>query len=354
MNLNDLQSYVRVVELGTIAAAAKHEGVPRSTITRRIARLEQALGVELIRRGARSFVVTDDGLLFHRLTTGAMREVADAVQALESKSDEPRGRLVIAAPDFARSEPFARLMVEYGTRFPDVEVQVRIDNRVVDLIHEGVDVAIRAHTRNIPGASDLMSRAYDLSPMRFYASSAYLARRPPPTTLDALPAHSLVLHAAGVGVPKQLVSLSGETATIDLGEPRYRANDTLMVRALLESDAGIGMLPTFVAAQSVARGTLAPVLSEWEMRTGRLALVWPASRHLAPRVRAFVELAHELFGRRSASSGSRSRTGSSGCWTRTTRESSKAERTQSAEPDDSRGAEEASAARSADGPRSGP
>ncbi len=296
MNLNDLQSYVRVVELGTIAAAAREEGVPRSTITRRIARLEKTLGVELLRRSARSFALTDDGRLLHRLTTGAMREVGHATRALQSSSDIPRGRLVVAAPDFARSEPFADLMVAYGSRFPHVEVDVQIDNRVVDFIHQGVDVAIRAHVGDIPGASDLMSRVFDLPPMGFYASPDYLARCSAPPSLDELSKHDLVLHRAGVGVPKPLTAESGETVAINLGEPRYRANDTLMVRALVEAGAGIGMLPGFVAAKAVERGALSPVLSGWVMRVGRVALLWPASRHLAPRVREFVGVAKEFLG----------------------------------------------------------
>jgi len=296
VNLNDLHTFVRVAELGTIAAAARLQGVPRSTITRRVARLEDALGVELLRRSARSFSLTEDGRRLHRLTTGAMRDVTDAVQALAARSEEPRGRLVVAAPDFARSEPFADLLVGYGRRFPEVEVEVRVANRVVDLIQDGVDVALRAHGGTIPGAADLMARVYDLPPMRFYGAPDYLADHPAPEALDALTEHDLVLHRAGVGVPKALHDGATGTATVDLGEPRYRANDTLMVRALVEAGAGIGLLPSFVAAPAVDRGALVRVLDPWELRAGRIALVWPASRHLAPRLRAFVDLAHELLG----------------------------------------------------------
>ncbi len=136
MNLNDLASYVRVVDLGTIAAAAKAEGVPRSTITRRIARLEEDLGVELLRRSARSFAITEDGHLLHRLASGSIRELHGAERALTSSiSDAPSGRLVISAPDFARSEPFADLLARYRHRYPEVGIALRVENHVVDLVH---------------------------------------------------------------------------------------------------------------------------------------------------------------------------------------------------------------------------
>ena len=179
MDLNDLASFVRVVELGTISAAATAQGVPKSTITRRVARLESELGVELLRRSARSFTVTEDGRLLHRRSAAAVRELMDAEQALAAASETPNGRLVITAPDFGRSEAFAELIVEYRARCPDVTVEVRLENRVVDLIHEGVDVGIRTHRHDIPGTGQLMTRTFDMPAARLYASPDYVGRRTP-------------------------------------------------------------------------------------------------------------------------------------------------------------------------------
>ncbi|MEM7160601.1 MAG: LysR family transcriptional regulator [Myxococcota bacterium] len=294
MNLNDLRSFVRVVELGTFAAAAKDEGVPRSTITRRIARLEEAVGVELVRRSARAFVLTEDGRRLHRLTSGAMRELANAALALETIADQPRGKLVVAAPDFGRTETFARLMVTYRRRFPEVELEFRIDNRVVDLVHEGVDVAFRAYSDRIPGTSDLMSRVYDLPPASFYASPDYLERRGTPASLADLRDHDYVSFSAPAG---SHITLTSSTATERFEFPAVTlsANDMLLVRALIESGGGVALLPNFVAEPSVERGALTGVLSQWSLDSGRIALVWPSSRHLAPRIRAFVELAGEFL-----------------------------------------------------------
>ncbi|HVI01714.1 MAG TPA: LysR family transcriptional regulator, partial [Enhygromyxa sp.] len=160
MDLNDLASFVRVVELGTISAAAAAEGVPKSTISRRIARLEDELGVELLRRSARSFGLTEDGRMLHARSAAALQELADVERQLTQTDDIPRGRLVLTAPrDIAGSVAFAKLLAEYRSTYPDVRVEVRLERRYVDLIGEGVDVALRAHNGEIPGDAGLLTRS---------------------------------------------------------------------------------------------------------------------------------------------------------------------------------------------------
>jgi DNA-binding transcriptional LysR family regulator len=290
MDLNDLASFVRVVDLGTISAAAAAEGVPKSTITRRVARLETGLGVELLRRSPRSFTVTDDGRLLHQRSSGAVRELMDAEQALAASAEAPHGRLVVTAPDFGRSEPFAELLVAYRSHCPEVSVEVRLENRVVDLIYEGVDVGIRAHAGDIPGSSQLMARAFDMPAFRFYASPDYIRRRGEPATPDDLEQHDIWLHSGVVAEAIPLVSKQRKM-TLKIDTPAYQANDTLLGRALVEAGAGIGWLPQFVAASAEKRGSLVRILPAWLLASGRISVVWPASRHLAPRVRAFVDLA---------------------------------------------------------------
>jgi DNA-binding transcriptional LysR family regulator len=295
MDLNDLASFVRVAELGTISAAAAALGVPKSTVTRRIARLEKQMGVELLRRSARSFAITDDGRLLHQRSSGAIRELMEAEKALSSSAETPHGRLVITAPDFGRSEAFAELIVAYRVRCPDVAVELRLENRVVDLIDEGVDVGIRAHPNNIPGSGELMARVFEMPPSGFYGSPDYIRRRGVPESPDELAEHDVVMHSSAVGRPITLFGSEKQT-TITINTPAYQVNDSLFVRALAEFGAGLGSLPRFVASAAEQRGTLQRVLPEWSTRPLRISVVWPASRHLAPRVRAFVDLAQEFLG----------------------------------------------------------
>jgi DNA-binding transcriptional LysR family regulator len=291
LNLNDLASFVRVVELGTISAAAAAEELPKSTISRRVARLEEALGVELLRRSGRSFIVTEDGQLLHARAAGALQELADVEQALEDGRETPRGTLVITGPhDLSRVPVFSELLVEYRSRYPEVHVVVRLEGRVVDLILEGVDIGFRAHDGDIPGDPGLMARSLGAPVAGLYASPDYLRRRGTPTTPAALVEHELVAHIA---IPETLVlhCVTGDTATT-LMRSMFRVNDFGLVQGLAEAGAGVAVLPASTA-RLPRESALVRLLPQWSTRTGQLTLVWPASRQLAPRVRSFIDLATE-------------------------------------------------------------
>lgn len=293
MNLNDLASFVRVVELGTISAAAAAEAVPKSTISRRIARLEQELGVELLRRSARSFSLTEDGRTLHARSVAAVEELAEVTRQLRESSDVPRGKLLVSAPrDIAGSEVFALLLAEYQRSYPEVRVEVRLEGRYVDLAREGVDVALRAHEGPIPGDAGLLARSLGAPRAGFYASPSYLEAQGSPCSPAQLHEHALVLHKVLVGRPLELVS-AGAEHSVKLSAPRLVLDDFGLVLRVVEAGAGIGLIAEAAARPSLVAGVLVPVLPDWSMRLGRLSLVWPASRQLAPRVRCFVALASE-------------------------------------------------------------
>lgn len=295
MDLNELASFVRVVELGTITAAAEAEGVPKSTISRRVARLEESLGVELLRRTARALTVTDDGRMLHARSQSALAELANVGDALYEASGEARGTLVVAGPtELGRSAPVTGLFVEYRRRHPNVALDVRLEQRVIDLAAEGIDIAIRPRALDQPRSNDLMTRTLAATEVGLFASREYLSRRGTPTSLD-LREHDAVLHTVAASRPATLATRRGKTAQIQWGPAVVRCNDFDVVRALLEGGLGIGLLPRLSNADEPAN-TLIRVLPKWSLASGRVSLVWPASRHLAPRVRAFIELAVEMLG----------------------------------------------------------
>jgi DNA-binding transcriptional LysR family regulator len=295
MNLNDLSSFVRVVDLGTITAAANEQQVPKSTISRRIARLEDALGVELLRRSARAFTLTPDGQRLYERSTGALRELSDVAHALADAPEQPSGRLVLtAAHDLGRTPLMGALLAEYRRRYPAVVVEVRLELRMVDLIQEGVDIALRAHRGDLPGDSGLMARSLSAPQARLYASQDYIARRGAPQTPDALAAHDLIAHQAMMRQPVTLTSPLGELR-LDALSPVVIVNDFGMAQTLVEAGAGIALLPGIDDLAALATGPLRPILPDWHVAGARLSIIWPASRHLAPRVRAFVDLAASML-----------------------------------------------------------
>jgi len=295
MNLNDLASFVHVVEFGTITAAAAAEGVPKSTISRRITRLESALGVELLRRSARSFTLTDDGRQLHARSTQALQALMDAEQAIMESSDIPRGRLIVTAPPDLGGSIFPELFATYRARYPEVSVELRLEEKVVDLIAEGVDVGMRGHTGSIPGSSQLMSYTFGHFLGLFYASHDYLRRRGEPKTLAALKEHDMIIHPAMKVQSIQLDGKDGTQGQIDFLNPAFQVNDFMFAQALAEAGSGIALLPHHGVMERKVPSPLKPILTNWSIRSGKLSLVWPVSRHLAPRVRAFVDLAKELI-----------------------------------------------------------
>ena len=291
MDLNELASFVRVVRHGTITAAADEEGVPKSTISRRIGRLEHALGVSLLHRSARSFTVTDDGRLLYERAVGALRELQAVENALIERGEVPAGTLVIAAPtDMGRTPLMSDLVAAYRQKCPRVEVDLRLEQRVVDLVEEGVDVALRPHGAVIPGSGDLMSRRIGTMRARIFASPQFIATHGQPQQIEDVYDLPSVVHG---GVMRRLEQ-TGEVP-LEFGRPVVRVNDFLMICALVERGVGMGVIPVEIAKERVESGRLRCLVPAWDSYHGHVSLLWPASRHLAPRVRAFVDLAAQTF-----------------------------------------------------------
>ncbi len=296
MNLVDLQTFVHVAELGTLAAASQTLGIPKSTISRRIKRLEDELGVALVLRGGHRYRLTDEGGILHHRCSPALREIADVEATLGDFRVGPSGLLRITAPnDVAVSTQFAVLIEKYHRRYPGVHVEIQLTNRVVDLIEEGFDVALRPGPVRGP-ESGLMSRSLGASGMGLYAGTAYLAARGTPVSPEQLAEHRWILHTMmrqHSRRPESLAPWLPETANI------YVSAHTVMCK-LAVAGCGIALLPNVVATPDVEAGHLRALLPGLLKRTGRMRLVWPVTRYLSPRVRAFIDIAAEEMGPPSA------------------------------------------------------
>ena len=291
MNLTDLETFVRVAEVGTMSSAARQLGVPKSTVSRRLSRLEQSLGVALLRRSARSFTLTDDGQALQARCAPALRQIAEAQRNLSDAIEEPRGQLsVTVSIDFGVTARFAALVAGFRRVYPGVSLQVMATNRMVDLVEEGFDVAFRLGPAQLPDSDSLMCSRLGDSGGGIYASPSYLERVGEPTHPTELKAHALLSHTATPfqgGWPLQH-SETDSVITVPV-VPKITLNDFAPLGALLAEEAGFGLLPRFVAAEYVARGQLVSVLPDWCLAGGNIWLVWLRSSHLAPRVRSFID-----------------------------------------------------------------
>lgn len=295
MNLNDLQTFVRVAETGSFTRVADELGVPKSTISRRVVRLEESLGLELLHRGARSLHVTEHGAILRDRCAAALREIADVQRAVADAGDTPRGSLRITAPkDLGTTSLFARLLTEFRARFPEVTLDVDLGTRRVDLVEEGFDVAVRVHSDRLPDTTGLMMRQLGSVVGGLFAAPEYLERKGKPKKPQDLTKHDCVCAGGPRGEARWRLQkgASGEPFEIE-PNATLLANDYGLVLSALLAGGGIGLLPTFFAQASVDRGDLVQVLPGLRTGEGAVSLVWPATRHLSPRVRAFIDFMTE-------------------------------------------------------------
>jgi DNA-binding transcriptional LysR family regulator len=288
MGLEDIGTFVEAAERGSLTAAARELGVPKSTVSRRIARLERELGQELIRRSSRTFRLTEAGEALFRQSAPAIRDLAEATRAVAEAGSEPQGDLRITAPlDLGSAPPFVALLTEFRVSWPKVRLVVELTDRYVDLVAEGYDLAFRIHSHALEDRSSLKMRRVGPFTVGLYASPRYLDRAGRPAHPRDLQGHEMVGFVR-IGMPWTLIGKDGERESVTV-EPSLLTASMSFVPAALEAGAGIGFVANFIAQASVARGALERVLPEWESPGATLSIVWPASRQTSPRLRAFLD-----------------------------------------------------------------
>lgn len=287
MPLPDLDILVAVVELGSLTAAGEQLGLPRATLSRRLSRLEDQLGTRLVHRTTRRITPTEAGLMLYQRARPIIEAVAAATDAVRAGDGVPRGLLrVTVPPDSGLSGLFAAFLDAH----PGVQLQVFATTRHVDLVAEGVDVALRAGT--LRGASLVSRRLYRLR-MIAVASRSYAEQRGLPADPSELVDHAcLVRFEHGERPRRQWPLRDGSTVAV---HARYASNDLRMLLGAVRIGAGIALLPQPAIAHALDTGALVAVLPDTlgPMREGGIWVVYPDRRLMPPRVRAFISFAVE-------------------------------------------------------------
>ncbi len=292
LDLNQIATFVRVVDAGSFSRAAQQLGLPTSTMSHRVKALEQKLGATLLLRSTRRLGLTPEGERFFQEARRGIEALRNAELSLSAAALIPSGRLRIAAPVDIGDAMMAALLSRVRRELPRVSLDLRLSNRALNLISGEIDVAIH------PGRlldTNVVARRVGWIRWQLYASAAYLANCTPPRTPAELSAHALVefrllgsthwrLHKAG---STERVALSGKTVL----------DDAALVQALLEQGAGIGLLPAHVAAPAVEAGRLVPVLTDWAGTKDPLSLLTPPARFMPLAVRRFLDIASDELGR---------------------------------------------------------
>ncbi|MFK7990023.1 MAG: LysR family transcriptional regulator [Sandaracinaceae bacterium] len=272
-----IPAFVEVVRRGTFTAASASLGLPKSTLSRRVSRLEKELGVQLLVRTTRQLRLTDVGRVFYDRVAPTLEAVEDAAREVSEVDGEARGHLRVAAPQ-DMGELLAEFILEFTRSHPEVEVELRLSGEVVDLVAEGFDVALRAG--RLPD-STLVARRLATGVMRLQASAAYLEEAGTPKTLADLASHACVLFRAREGVQKWRLDGPNGPEEVDV-RGAISADDYRAVAGVVRAGGGIGLLPSIAGSEG-----LACVLPEYSLAGGGLYLVYPGARHVPAKVRAF-------------------------------------------------------------------
>lgn len=289
MNLDDIAVFVRVVESGSFSAAARRSGMPKATVSAKVARLEKRLGLSLIQRTTRKLRVTEAGEQYFRHCADALREVEVAEAALQSTSGKPSGVLKVTAPVDLGHTLLPQIVHAYAARYPDISVELLVTNRVVDLVGEGIDLAIRP-AQALKDSSLIAQRFFGMQ-ANLWASPRYLER------LGVL-THPRDLKTARIlgFLARNSIVLTNGKADVEVSiTGRIRADDFETIKALLLLGEGIAWLPDFLAAEAAQAGLLVPVLPQWVPKEqGAFYFVYVGRKYGLPKVQAFIETALQV------------------------------------------------------------
>jgi DNA-binding transcriptional LysR family regulator len=287
--------FTQTVEHGGFAAAARVLSIPRSRLSRHVAALEAQLNVRLVNRSTRRFVVTAVGREVYRHAAAMLAEADAALEAVEFARAEPRGTLKVACP-VALAQALAPVLPQFLAKFPQVRLQLQVSNRRVDVVSEGIDVALRVRAQPT-GEDGLVMRAFGQLEEFLVATPGYLERAGAVAEPAQLARHETLDYAGEFERrPWELVGPEGVHATAE-HSPRMVCHDFVVLRAAVLAGLGIARLPESVVREDLKSGVLQRVLPQWNSPQGVLHVVFPSRRGLLPAVRAFIDfLAGQLPG----------------------------------------------------------
>ncbi|SMF09804.1 DNA-binding transcriptional regulator, LysR family [Tistlia consotensis] len=284
-NVSEMEVFVRVVQAKSFSEAARSLGLSPSAVSKQIGRLEDRLGARLLNRTTRQLSLTEIGAAFHERAERIVNDIAEAERAVSHLHGAPRGQLKVNAPVAFGIDHLAPLLPGFMAENPEVSVDLSVNDRFVDLVEEGIDVALRIGEL---ADSSLIARRLAANRRVVCAAPSYLERRGTPASTADLKRHNCLVytyrqqrrdwHFDGPG-GHELVTVNGDLET----------NNAQVLRMAALGGLGIVLLPLWLVGPDLTEGRLIEVLPQYHVPDSSIYAVWPAGRHLSPKVRAFVD-----------------------------------------------------------------
>ena len=297
-DLNDMLYFAEVVERGGFAAAGRALGIPKSRLSRRVSDLETHLGVRLLQRTTRKLSLTEVGEAYLRHCQ-AMRESAQAAaDTVAQVQTAPRGTIRVSCPVTLAQTVLAELMPQFLASYPEVRVEMMVSNRAVNLVEEGIDVALRVRP-SVDDSGSMVVKRLDHATQILVASPEQLIRQGSPKTLEDLAGLDSIAMSAPDGRSTWNLIGPGGVHQLVHHTPRYVADDLLTLKIAAMAGTGICWMPDYMCQEEIRQRRLVRVLPEWAPAPAIVHAVFPSRRGLSPAVRRFLDFLGEAMPGRS-------------------------------------------------------
>lgn len=288
----DMQTFVAVVEAGSFTAAADRLDTAKSAVSRRVSSLEERLGVQLLRRTTRQLNLTDSGRSFYEHSARILADLEEAESAVAQEHGELRGTLRIALPLSFGLRHMGKPIAEFSRLHPRVEFDLDLNDRRVDLVEEGADLALRIG--NLSDSSLIARRLFEARTV-VCGSKAYFDKHGVPKTPEELRDHHCLVYSNLQEPGKWLCrDAAGDTHKVTVKTTMSATSGDFLSEAAIEG-LGIVMQPTFIAGEAISRGELVPILTDYQWPVTPAWAAYPPTRHLSFRVRQFIDFLVEYF-----------------------------------------------------------
>ncbi|KEA64147.1 Transcriptional regulator, LysR family [Marinobacterium lacunae] len=291
-NIDDVPIYLAIIDHKGVSAAAQVLGTSKSTVSKALSRLEEALGVRLIERNSRNLRITSEGEVFYRHASLIMEQVRETDAVMAGMTSEPRGKLVVALPMAFAREIVAPHLGHFHTLYPEVDVEIIITSRPVDIIRNQIDLAVVVGALN---DSELVAKTLYESRLLWVTSPEYAARHDLGHSAEALLSHVHICEQR-YGIPHFQIKLEGSKASLDLSKGVMHVNDPLSVREAVINGCGVTMLPGQYCKRNLADGSLVEVFQHISIETitAKLSAIYPGRRLLPSKTRAFLDFLSDI------------------------------------------------------------
>jgi len=290
--LNAMKLYCQIIETGQLSTAADQLNLSKGAVSKQLAKLEAHLGGRLLNRTTRRLTPTEAGIAFYERAKLILESVEEAECVVTGLTAEPRGTLKINAPMSFGASYLGSLLAKYQAKYPQIDINISLHDRQIDMVDEGYDLVLRIAALE---DSSLIVRKLAPCHIEICASPTYLEKHGEPKTPDELKNHQCLLYTYNDSAKFwALQDSAGVTKNFTVNGPLLANNGNLICDAMLNG-MGIAILPTFIAGEAIREGKAITILNDWKQKPSDISLLYPSSKHLSAKVRAFVDMAVEHF-----------------------------------------------------------